>query len=574
MGTSSIRENLSGDGGPSTGTSELGDASETKDLVTGSYRRDGEHIGRFRIVEEIAKGKGGMGRVFKARDESLDRLVVIKLMRARLQEYGTAEQLAQRFRDEAVVAANIAHPNIITIYERGEHQGHEYFVMEYMDRGSLDDLVQAAWDTSEASIDAGGPPVFIPLETLHDYFLQATAGLRALHERGYIHRDIKLANFLLAERPGGGVALKLADFGVVRKPNSELTYDGSMLGTARYMAPEYFEITADGLPTALDHRSDLYALGLAIYECLTLWYPFHGVKDVRDANAKHRKKVRPVLPSRLRPELPSGWDYVTMSLLERDRERRYQSASAVYNDILNIDKLGPYLGDAAASDEETARWIAKTKGDSAQSNSSSSVSPARRVSGSPSGSRAKSSAKFFASSSLPNPASVVPQTMRTGWRQWKRLAAAIAALLTLVGIGSVLWFGRIRNESPAPPASKENDMFPPGMTDMGVPAPVVGSGINPPPEPGLERTADEAPAPKPATKIKPAKAAVHRSLAPSATQVIQKPIEPTPTRRLGSRFFVNPREVEEKKRAAAQSTHHENQTDSPAQATPSETTTP
>jgi len=325
---------------PGERTANLGPKPEPAAFVreepelSASYLRPGTKLGPYEIVEEL--GYGGMGRVFKARDKKLEREVAVKVMRSRARFKDDADIIEKRFHAEAVLAAAVSHPNIIIIYDRGVHEDCAYFVMEYIDGA-----------TSLAGVvdDAARRGEYLELDVLKDWFLQGTSALRAIHARkGTWHRDFKLDNLLVYELPGGGRGLKLIDFGIAHEEESELTGDGSLLGTPSYMAPEFFELGDGDKPVVLDHRSDLFALGIVFYRALTLRHPYRLVaKSLRDAMATHRGRERPALPSTLRAGLAPGWDQVVMRLLERDRTQRYQTAGAVYAELQRVESLGPYV---------------------------------------------------------------------------------------------------------------------------------------------------------------------------------------------------------------------------------------
>ncbi len=276
--------------------------------------------GRYTLLEEM--GHGGMGRVFKAQDMELARIVAIKLMRSSMRLHEHAAALTDRFQAEALLPARLNHPNIIAIYDRGTHVIHDerfpFFVMEFLpDARSLHEEIQQARST--------GRP--IDLERIRSWFIQAASALASLHATGAWHRDIKPANFLIY--PLHDVEhLKLLDFGIAHLPDSGLTVDGSILGTPSHMAPEFFEVEG-GKSLELDYRGDLFALGITLYQCLTLQHPYPSVKTTRDALAAYKGGAAVLPPSRHRPELPPAWDHVTLALLERDRSKRLQPAVQV-----------------------------------------------------------------------------------------------------------------------------------------------------------------------------------------------------------------------------------------------------
>src|ERR671935_550187 len=198
-------------------------------------------IGSYTLLEPI--GHGGMATVYRAHQETLDRTVAVKVLSEHL---ATSDEFMQRFTREARTAANMQHPNVITVHDFGQDErGVPYLVLEYVDGATLADLMDDGLDDAR-----------IP-----DLLDQIAAGLDYAHARGVIHRDIKPGNILLTEE--GRVVL--ADFGLASllQGASHLTMTGGVIGTPEYMSPEQ----ASGDP--VDHRTDVYALGIVLYEMLT-----------------------------------------------------------------------------------------------------------------------------------------------------------------------------------------------------------------------------------------------------------------------------------------------------------------
>jgi len=261
--------------------------------------------GRYRILRKL--GSGGMANVYLAEDEELGRRVAIKILNDR---HANDEQFVERFRREAKHAAGLSHPNIVSIYDRGEAEGTYYIAMEYLEGRSLKELIQSR----------GPAPVPIAIE----YVRQILAALRVSHRTGVIHRDIKPHNVLV----DGEGRLKVTDFGIARAGPSQMTEAGSIVGTAQYLSPEQ----AQGAPVS--ESSDLYSVGIVLYELLTGEVPFNGETPVEIA-MKHLSKV-PAPPSRLRPEIPHDLDLVVMRALAKDPEDRYQSADEMDADLARV----------------------------------------------------------------------------------------------------------------------------------------------------------------------------------------------------------------------------------------------
>ena len=209
--------------------------------------------GRYRIMRKL--GSGGMADVYLAEDEELGRRVAIKILN---DKYAPDDQFVERFRREAKNAAGLSHPNIVSIYDRGEAEGTYYIAMEYLDGRSLKELVVAR-----------GP---LPIPDAIAATRQVLGALRFAHRKGVVHRDIKPHN-VMADADG---RLKVTDFGIARAGVSQMTEAGSIIGTAQYLSPEQ----ARGAP--VDQRSDLYSIGIVLYEMLTGQVPFTGDEPGRD----------------------------------------------------------------------------------------------------------------------------------------------------------------------------------------------------------------------------------------------------------------------------------------------------
>src|SRR5580765_6182045 len=245
--------------------------------------------GRYRIVRKL--GMGGMANVYLAEDEVLGRRVAIKILNDR---HAGDDQFVERFRREAKNAASLSHPNIVSIYDRGEAEGTYYIAMEYLDGRSLKELIVAR-----------GPA---PIHLAVDYARQILAALRFAHRHGIVHRDIKPHNVLV----DGEGRLKVTDFGIARAGPSQMTEVGSIMGTAQYLSPEQ----ARGAPVTA--ASDLYSVGVVLYEMLTGKTPFTGETPIEIA-MKHLNET-PKPPSKIRPEIPEDLDAVVLRALSKNPE--------------------------------------------------------------------------------------------------------------------------------------------------------------------------------------------------------------------------------------------------------------
>ena len=246
--------------------------------------------GRYRIERKL--GAGGMADVYLAEDQELGRRVAIKILNDR---HAADDSFIERFRREAKNAAGLSHPNIVSIYDRGEAEGTYYIAMEYLDGRSLKELI----------VGRGPAPIKVSI----DYARQILAAVGFAHKHGIVHRDIKPHNVLVG--PEG--RLKVTDFGIARSGASQMTEVGSIIGTAQYLSPEQ----ARGAP--VDQTSDLYSVGVVLYEMLTGQVPFTGDTPLEIA-MKHLSEV-PKPPSELRPEVPHDLDSVVLRALAKDPVR-------------------------------------------------------------------------------------------------------------------------------------------------------------------------------------------------------------------------------------------------------------
>ena len=262
--------------------------------------------GRYRLRNQIARG--GMTDVFLGQDTLLSRPVAIKRL---FPEFAADPSFVERFRREATAAANLNHPNIVAVYDWGSDEGTYFIVMEYIEGRSLAELLRS-----------NGP---LPPERAAEIAMYVAAALGFAHNNGVIHRDVKPGNVLLS--PDGKV--KVTDFGIAIAAfggaESNLTQTGSVMGTATYFSPEQ----AQGQP--LDHRSDLYSLGIVLYEMLCGRPPFTGDSSVAVAY-KHVQQAVPS-PSSLGIVLPESLEAITNKLLAKDPAKRYPTANDLQRDL-------------------------------------------------------------------------------------------------------------------------------------------------------------------------------------------------------------------------------------------------
>lgn len=253
-------------------------------------------LGRYEIVREL--GKGAMGVVYEGRDPALNRRVAIKTARKDVMEStGMAEEMMERFLREAHSAGALDHPNIITLYDAGQEGDIAFIAMEYLEGGDLRDVLDGKRHLSTEEIAEIGA-------TICD-------ALQSAHERGIVHRDIKPANIMTpTDRP-----LKLADFGIAHVVDSELTQDGALVGTPHYMSPEQF------MGQKLDGRSDLFSVGVMLYELLTGRKPYAG--EALTTVMHQVLKTTPTEPAKINHRVSDALSQVVMKAMSKKPQERY-----------------------------------------------------------------------------------------------------------------------------------------------------------------------------------------------------------------------------------------------------------
>lgn len=257
-----------------------------------------ENISKYRITGVL--GQGAMGVVYRAQDPRIDRTVAIKTIHAGLMQGSLASELSTRFVREIRAVGNLRHPNIIAIYDTDEEKGMPYFVMEFVEGRELSQLLQEQARFSAEQV------LHIGRQLLHAFAYT--------HQRGIIHRDIKPANIFITNE--GDV--KVADFGIAKVENSELTQVGTSLGTPSYMSPEQ----CTGQP--VDQRADLFSIGVVLYQLLTGEKPFQG--NSTHALMHHIVRSTPEKPSVLNPALPATVDKLMERALAKNPADRFQNA--------------------------------------------------------------------------------------------------------------------------------------------------------------------------------------------------------------------------------------------------------
>jgi len=262
--------------------------------------------GRYEVIERA--GAGGMAEVYRARDELLGREVAVKVLSER---FSQDRAFVERFRREAQAVANLNHPNIVSLYDFGSDNSTYYIVMEYIDGRALNDIVRD-----------DGP--LLP-ERAAEIAGDVARALQRAHKAGLIHRDIKPSNIMMTS--SGEV--KVTDFGIVRALSNDgeqtMTQAGMVIGTAAYLSPEQ----AQG--KTLDARSDIYSLGVVLFEVLTGGAPFKGDTPLSVAYKHVREDAPP--PSSINPDVPGGLDAIVMKAMSKNPDNRYGSAAEMAEDL-------------------------------------------------------------------------------------------------------------------------------------------------------------------------------------------------------------------------------------------------
>jgi eukaryotic-like serine/threonine-protein kinase len=286
------------------------------------------YFGDYELLEEIARG--GMGVVYKARQVSLNRMVALKMILAG--QLASAREV-DRFYTEAQAAANLRHPNIVTIHEVGQHAGHHYFSMDYVAGKSLAQIVREQ-----------------PLAATHaaKYLKTIAEAIEFAHQHGTLHRDLKPANVLIDEfdQP------RVTDFGLAKRIEGagELTSTGTLMGTPSYMPPEQ----AGANDGKVGPASDVYSLGALLYDLVTGRPPFLGESLVATLNQVLH--TEPLPPSLLNPELPRDLETICLKCLQKEPGKRYLAAAALADDLGRFLRREPILAQPVGTIERAWRW--------------------------------------------------------------------------------------------------------------------------------------------------------------------------------------------------------------------------
>ncbi len=266
----------------------------------------GRKISHYKLIGEL--GSGGMSTVYKALDLNTQKVVALKVLHERLLQ---DPENRQRFTQEGRVLQGLSHPNIVKVLEIGETEAHGYIVMEYLSGGTL-----------KHYLDTHHP---IPLATIHQWAQQLLEGLFVIHQQGIIHRDLTLSNIMLDEQH----TVRIMDFGLSRAQlMGTISHTGGVRGTLGYVAPE--QITG----VQVDHRADIFAVGVILYELVTHHMPFSGDNEMAIIHALFN--VQPPPPSIYRPDCPAEWDTLILKCLAKLPDHRFPNAATLLHQLRQL----------------------------------------------------------------------------------------------------------------------------------------------------------------------------------------------------------------------------------------------
>ena len=458
----------------------------------------GSQLGNYKIVDKL--GEGGMGVVYKALDTSLDRVVAIKSLSA---ELARNHDLELRFRAEAKAQANLNHTNIATLYAFFVQEGTAWMVMEYIEGETFHDIIQRR-----------GP---IPAAEAIPLFRQALMGIGYAHRMGIVHRDIKPSN-IMVKRDG---IVKVMDFGIAKVlGNRGMTRTGTQMGTAYYMSPE--QVVNKGV----DIRSDVYSLGVTLYEILTANVPFSGDTDFEVMQA--HMQTMPPLPTRFYPYIPKGVENAVLHAIAKSPDQRFQTVEEFG---LALERPEDYEASTVAAGVAGAALPGGTRLESAATQTMGPT-PAGPV------------------AAVPTPATgvmIAPTPRKGPLNRRLMLAGGACAVIVLAALGFIL---RPKPQPPAPIVSQNQFTSPPvaaqppGQVEVPVPllpeesktpvmtpaAPAPSAGAQPQPNRPAQQQTARAPATPPPGQPKPP-----QDQSPGARVTSAPPPPPAPAATLCSR---------------------------------------
>ena len=420
-----------------------------------------EKLGRYVIVEEI--GQGAMGVVYKAVDPLIDRTVAIKTINLDLSK----EELAnfeKRFQREVQSAGKLNHPNIVTVYDVGRTEGVAYMAMEFLEGKELREI-----------LDSG---VVLPVEKVAHIASQVADGLAFAHEHGIVHRDVKPANVMVMKNG----LVKITDFGIAQMSSASRTVSGMVMGSPKYMSPEQV------VGQAVDGRSDIFSLGVVLYEMLAGKTPFSG--DNISAIMYQILNDEPIPPKAFNQSIPDSINFIVLKALAKHPDKRYQNAKEMARDLKRYKTMEiPVPGEEPkpVRSMERRRQARENLGDATQ------IIPSLAASDSESTPRINGS------------------DARDGWWNTQRFLLYAAVPAMIITFAAVVMLSKTRQ--PAPPSVTPSQASAPAEENT--------QAIPPQPEPMAQsgaRTLVEAAPPPPKTVVEPKPKADEKSARKRASQ--------------------------------------------------------
>jgi serine/threonine protein kinase/tetratricopeptide (TPR) repeat protein len=288
-------------------------STETLETPTEELTRGIIFAGRYEVIEEL--GKGGMGKVYRVEDKKIKEEVALKLLKP---EIALDKKTIERFSSELRTARMISHRNVCRMFDLGEERGTHYITMEYVPGEDLGSFIRRIGQ--------------LPVGKALSIAKQVCEGLAEAHRLGVVHRDLKPSNIMI-DREGN---VRIMDFGIARSLRAKgLTGAGMMIGTPEYMSPEQAEAGE------VDHRSDLYSLGVILYEMVTGKLPFEGGTPLSVA-MKHKNEV-PKDPGGLNPQIPEALSFLILKCMEKDKQKRYQESEELLSELSGIESGIPTI---------------------------------------------------------------------------------------------------------------------------------------------------------------------------------------------------------------------------------------
>jgi serine/threonine protein kinase len=382
-------------------------------------------IGRYEILEEL--GRGAMGAVYRAKDPAMDRIVALKTIISAALASDEDGEFRERFFREARAAGALTHPGIVPVFDVGEHEGQPFLVMEYVDGRTL----AKVYDRGER----------LNLDRMCEIGQKIAEALGYAHQRGVVHRDIKPANILLTSREAYGIERpKIADFGIAKLTESEMTMTGKMLGTPAFMPPEQFT------GAQVDGRADIFSLGVVLYWLATGEQPFPG----GSLSTVLYKVVHtePIPPRKLNPALPARFESIIQKCMEKDPSARYQTG----------EELAHELSELRTSKTATNTSIATTRVMTAAGDDDATLIEAVPTVPKP---------VVVATASQPV-ANTPASASKRNSKMWLAVAAVIVAASASAG-----WYILHARQSPPPPLTTTSSTPAPAPAPTTAPAPIV-----------------------------------------------------------------------------------------------------